>query len=1572
MDILEQYGYGGNASGDDVGPSDLLDKYGFSGAAPAIPEWVGQTAAIRQADDSPYASQSEVKEVDGLDVGDVLGIPGSIAGGFTDLAKGLGGLVMSGLGDLYKGGRDVAEAITPMENTDQDYAGDDIAKALFFDPERSDRGGLAGLWEDSLGAVKDDWTRRYMEPFQEHGLGGVVESLTHDPVPAMLDVAGAASLAGKGVSAASRAAYTVSKTGGPLAGVGRGVVSELDELGKVRAAGFAKRDEAVQARAKGNLTESLQLEGEAVAIEAQASGLAARLSPMAKNIHKIHPGRGMPSWNTVHKGVIKERSMPLGGVRPTPLAAHGGSSGGDLPRYMMTPLKANPIERAARGALHKYVGSASIGRIADRIGASVEKLEQAVAQSKTVGFKQAAQDLMDSGVKGSELAGDVTRLEGDLRRIAAARQQGLSRVEHPTLTNIRTKKVFDRIAGRYTSGFYGFRDQALGEFKALVEEYEKKGVHIDESWLQVNSAGNIQFKMPFQDIVNTVGNQVGKDQFFDPSLLLPEDVSKLKTALGDKFTFDEKTLTLTVADMGEAQTVLRDSAKALGGYFDESENGFVGPDINAEMFRGAKGYIDLPGKGRIGMRVLTRQGQRVASAIDDVFRDFDLYADSVKHLETEIPRLQAEHAAALQTIKTSTGPMKEAALKVAAETKEALDNAHDTLAKDRSELNAMERTAQDHAELLVMDQRRVRDGIDQLDPSDERAIAFNRAEAAARIRVLRHNMTVGPFRQKKYGQKLYSFSQMMERAYLPVKLEFFDKLKAERQAAGLTPDGTPPTVVDAARAADETASIDQQRRLLEAGQLSQGAMGRILTDIINNPGGSRMNFLPGRLEEIADMKLWEVFDELYQNAGRQTPVYFPHIDKRMLKPKDWLMQKFPVGWKNKATDITSKRAMGHVYQNGSYLGSPLGRTAAQQADELVQAYGQRAAQVRKYMDLMDMMDELTDTFGRPVEFMDDINAYEALMAPRLVKHQFRVRHQTEEKIEGLIQEGHDEHSAFFNGIGGAVVDLERHMGKTGTIEEAAKKMLGDKFGTFENGEVMFYAVPKVIAKRMDDMSKFHLGWKARIFWDSPLNVWRSFVLALSPRWIMYNLLCNTTFLALQGVGPQAFIDAARLTGGGTAKKMANGLANTKVGRSIIEGLGGNPETLKNWTPHFLKQVEDMMKKFRDSGDPDLMDLPGRIAGGFFSDVSSQLRHFGVADQTEYARMGRYVMKNKIVKGGSKFADRMKNFNEMVESSFRTASFLRSAERQMAEQGAKKAGSAFIKSQKRLEHIAEFGLKDTDAIGRALEETNYFFNDYFTMGPTERNVVKRYIMPFWSFYKHQLKLLLTYPIEHPLKAQVLRYSGEVSKDIAQSYGLVPDWMIGSVPMGEGPRGQEKFLNTSSANPFSGFLQGPEGIAGGLAPQLRGAYEMASGRDIVTSKPFTSPDTITPIGSKTPYKVNEETGEIEPTVVRPKPWEILAQQFPQAQLIGDVISGGANYDTGGLSPLGGPRIDTPAGNAMFPQSRLQPILAYAGLSLRDFDQQGFIQRELDFEQAALVGALRRQGLLPMPPEEERTSS
>jgi hypothetical protein len=551
----------------------------------------------------------------------------------------------------------------------------------------------------------------------------------------------------------------------------------------------------------------------------------------------------------------------------------------------------------------------------------------------------------------------------------------------------------------------------------------------------------------------------------------------------------------------------------------------------------------------------------------------------------------------------------------------------------------------------------------------------------------------------------------------------------------------------------------------------------------------------------------------------------------------------------------------------------------------VEAYGDKAAAIIKHQEIAQMVEDIKP-FSRVVDRREmqlwEANKFpsEVLWNPKLVDTTFSLAAQARESIFRLVNRGL-------------------------SVDEATKIMLKQLMpdaivGALQNttGELM--AVPRHLADQIQKAVRLNMPWNIRFFFDSPTQVWRASVLAFSPRWLVNNLLGNTYMQLLKN--PKALAETIRMT--------------------------LDPEYRAMWE-HF-------------SGGA----FPEGVDRGLFFEQTNLLKQgkYGYAEiaAPDLVAQTRKVMGSAPVKRLSRAADFSRNLQGIIEDSFRRGSY--AAEYKAALKASiMEHGGEWLKGKAMLEKIMEKGIDDEAIVSRAIHQVNRTLGDYTNLSSFERNIVRRFAMPFYSFYKHAVKYALSFPFEHPYKAGIMRYLDTLDREFE---GELPDFMRGATMIGHIAEGDPLFLRTKNWNPLEGVIPGPTGLFAQLHPILRMLTEQMMGVSTMTGDRFTSADMFTTPTGKTYRYIRNDAGQVigvQPTEDSPRPsWlKQIAEMFPQYTLLKEGLidpalgQSGVEYGTGG--------VIMENGQPKYPRPFYTAWAGYFGLPVTTFDPNDYLAKQ-----------------------------
>lgn len=679
-------------------------------------------------------------------------------------------------------------------------------------------------------------------------------------------------------------------------------------------------------------------------------------------------------------------------------------------------------------------------------------------------------------------------------------------------------------------------------------------------------------------------------------------------------------------------------------------------------------------------------------------------------------------------------------------------------------------------------------------------------------------------------------------------------------------------------------------------------------------------YLPLRIRYGArfnrDLGIWEggpsvqELDNAVRAAGLGAPIYFPHLDASKLRFSDFLLSRKRVGALNSVKANWRKMNAGVLLREGRYVTDP------------VEAMSRRAAQAIRHEETIRLFDELIRRFGRPVKDMSELAPGERAMAPEDLWRFYRSKVTFEDALDRTLASLGDEEQAVARALEevGGLIDSE--------FPGVAQRIIHSQLGVTTKG-VRLYAIPESVAKQMDDMVRVWGGNGVRLFWDGPMNAWRSLVLTFSPRWIVNNILGNTLFAKIQG---------SRL-------RDVVAILEDKLKRHINERFGLNLKTAT------LDELEKL-------------PLSAAVGSGFSSLESQYVAHLGAAGETATGQLATALKTSRVGSKLTRFSTFVRTVNGHIEEAFRHASFITALEREASVGRIRSIAREFWSTKRRLENLAASGIDEMSARA-AIREVDRFFGNYARMTPFERNVVRRFIFPFWGFYRHQAKLLLSMPFEVAERTAVLNQLSRITQEFYSEYGPIPEWLEGSVPLAPYGPGDIPFLLTQGADPFSPTFQPPQ-LA--LSPVLKVIWEQVTGRSLLTGEPFSDREVVQGLyGSDERFRiVRDEWGNavgVRPAgAVVPGILEHLLRQVPQYQSLERLLAGGKTYDTANLLDVlrGKAAIRDELGAVKYPTSLGRELAKLSGVNITPYDLQAYQQRMAEEALAAIRNALEAQAL------------
>jgi len=277
----------------------------------------------------------------------------------------------------------------------------------------------------------------------------------------------------------------------------------------------------------------------------------------------------------------------------------------------------------------------------------------------------------------------------------------------------------------------------------------------------------------------------------------------------------------------------------------------------------------------------------------------------------------------------------------------------------------------------------------------------------------------------------------------------------------------------------------------------------------------------------------------------------------------------------------------------------------------------------------------------------------------------------------------------------------------------------------------------------------------------------------------------------------------------------------------------------------------------------------------------------------------------------RIGDTLLDFNQRLETYARSASYLHEAGKQASRQILQESGKGFFDIRTQWEQFRGAGAFDDAAIlkkiesfdpatqQRLIDTTNNWLLDYGSLTAIERQWIRRFGVPFWSWYREITKYAAKLPVLYPGRTQMLRVLSEVGQEattndlgaVLKEAGLsereLEEYQRGAVVLSKAGRLID-VLNPRSAMPLTDVTRGP-----GLHPFLNVAVEQLTGRRLFNGQAFSDPEVVEVKGRFYAREANGELRVVPPP--RPDLFSHLLRQFPQVQLLEKLLKEQPQYDT-----------------------------------------------------------------------------
>lgn len=318
-------------------------------------------------------------------------------------------------------------------------------------------------------------------------------------------------------------------------------------------------------------------------------------------------------------------------------------------------------------------------------------------------------------------------------------------------------------------------------------------------------------------------------------------------------------------------------------------------------------------------------------------------------------------------------------------------------------------------------------------------------------------------------------------------------------------------------------------------------------------------------------------------------------------------------------------------------------------------------------------------------------------------------------------------------------------------------------------------IPRTVADTLKRMENDGLT-KIPSTYDKSMRVFRTSVLALSPRWHVYNIIGGAVMMMGQ-TNPLTvwkYLGEARNIVKGGFEALPQEL---RVGMSGAERLEGALQYQAGGA--FGKMISDAT-----AAKPGL--------GTTLDTLKGPAQKFGAGF-------------NKVVQGSFKF-------NALFDDMYRTMSYLYGYDKQLTK-----------------------GMSREVAQRTGIDLAKSTMQAWDSLTPLERSVARN-VMPFYSFMQHITRYVINYPMDHPIRASIM--ANFAKNEIEDNKTGLPDIINAMIPFGgKDKEGNQKYISTRGINPFNDVASffTLQGLAGNVNPILSTVLEQL-GVDTQTGQPM----------------------------------------------------------------------------------------------------------------------------------------
>ena len=361
----------------------------------------------------------------------------------------------------------------------------------------------------------------------------------------------------------------------------------------------------------------------------------------------------------------------------------------------------------------------------------------------------------------------------------------------------------------------------------------------------------------------------------------------------------------------------------------------------------------------------------------------------------------------------------------------------------------------------------------------------------------------------------------------------------------------------------------------------------------------------------------------------------------------------------------------------------------------------------------------------------------------------------------------------------------------------------------EMHDAKMVAIPEDLERAIQQEIQPH-GWLSKTY-SSVENIWRLFVLKLSPRFYVNNLLGNAVLSTLHRGAPMPLSRAAAENLPAEVERMGMSMD----AGAVSEGLGlGKPfrwgnrqlDRISNFTDTVHKKAAFIpeLKKALERGET-LQKFAAEFGGQRLQEI------LDAAKSVEQLAIDARKLKMELEPGMTGQAQKIRDLQMQIDSNAGSG-------RPGGQFAIQKALRREVDNLKEMQSKLKESQVLSEPVESAISNLEKFYGGYGKLTPLEKRYIRK-LVPFWTFAKTMNLLALQLPFLRPGASLSLHRAGMAAMDSIDDDNL-PDYLKGRVNVGWTHDGKAVWAKLNGFNVFDNF--GFRVVGGIPVPKLMGPY------------------------------------------------------------------------------------------------------------------------------------------------------